>query len=115
MQITAKHSGRTLPQDEWIHVHDLFGGFGQSHRDWPVLRLWGLVEPKKERTEEENASGYWKLTPKGRAFVRGEGTAPKHVYMFNRQKVDASDETTTIREALGNSFDYAELMAPFNT
>ncbi len=103
-----------LPCQEWVHVHDLFGGFGQKHRDWPVLRLWGLLERKDKRTDKENASGFWKLTAKGRAFVRGEGEVPKHVFMYNRQKVDESDERITIRQALGDAFDYAELMTVFN-
>jgi hypothetical protein len=105
---------RLGPDHEWVHVHDLFGGFGQKHRDWPVLRLWGVVEHKDKRDDKTNASGFWKLTDLGRAFVRGESSVPKHVYMYNRQRVDASDELITIHEALGDAFDYAELMAAYN-
>ena len=103
-----------LPDEEWVHVHDLFGGFGQKHRDWPVLRLWGLVQPKGETDEDGKSSGFWKLTPLGRAFVRGERDVPKHVYMYNRQKVDESEERISISVALGDAFDYAELMLPYN-
>lgn len=104
-----------LPDQEWIHVHDLFGGFAQAHRDWPVLRLWGLIERKGRREKSEASSGLWKLTPEGRAFARGEGTAPKYVLMFDKRRIDVSDARITIGEALGDAFDYEELMQPYNT
>lgn len=103
-----------MPGHEYVHVHDLFGGFAQSHRDWPVLRLWGLIQPKDKRTADDNASGFWRLTETGRAFVRGEGSAPKYVFMYDKKRVDASDELITIRQALGDAFDYGELMQPYN-
>lgn len=94
----------------WVHIHEVFGGRGQKHRDWPLLRLWGLVEPRTKRTRTENARGWWRLTELGRAFVQGHTRAPAHVLVFDGERIGASDEHITIREALGSRFDYGELM-----
>lgn len=99
------------PAELWIHIHAIFGGFGQKHRDWPLLRLWGLVEPRTKRTGTENARGFWRVTELGRAFVAGRTRAPTWVFVFDGEKTGSSDEVLTIREALGHRFDYAELMA----
>jgi hypothetical protein len=72
-------------------------------------RWWGFVEerlnPKKQRT-----SGYWKITPKGREFIRGEITVPSHCVLFNNSIQSFSGELIDISYALGEPFDYKELM-----
>ena len=98
------------PMQLWIHIHDIFGGFGQKHRDWPLLKLWGLVEPRTRKTRTENARGFWRVTELGRAFVEGRTRAPAYVFVFDGEKTGSSDEVVTIREALGTKFDYRELM-----
>ncbi len=98
------------PSDLWIHIHDIFGGFGQKHRDWPLLKLWGLVEPRTKKTRTENARGWWRVTELGRAFVADRTRAPAYVFVFDGEKMGSSDEVVSIREALGTKFDYRELM-----
>lgn len=96
--------------DGWLHVRDIFGGLGQKHRDWPLLRLWGLVEPRTKHTKDEPSRGFWRLTEKGRAFVEGRASVPKFVFVFDGERTGASEDVTDIGGALGKRFDYAELM-----
>ncbi len=98
------------PGELWIHIHVIFGGFGQKHRDWPLLKLWGLVEPRTKRSGTENARGFWCVTELGRAFVEGRTRVPAYVFVFDGEKTGSSDEVVTICEALGTKFDYRELM-----
>lgn len=72
--------------------------------DFAKLRYWGLVEKHPEQ------AGHWRVTGKGRAFVRCEISVPKHVLIYNDECLGFGDEETTIRGALGDRFDYAELM-----
>lgn len=98
----------------WVHVHEVFGGLGQKHRDWPLLRLWGLLEPRTKHTRDEPSRGFWRLTELGRDFVQGVCRVPRFVFVFDGERTGASDEVTSIGGALGKRFDYAELMNPRN-
>jgi hypothetical protein len=69
------------------------------------LRYWGLAEPDALRP------GWWRITELGRAFVRGEVTVPRKVWVYMRTVRHRSKNQTTIREALGDKFDLDEMLA----
>ena len=96
----------TTPGLEWLHVSK----FPVNERfningDYNYLRHWGLLEPHPEFV------GHWRVTELGHQFVRGEARVPKKVFLFNNERVGASDQTISIEDALGRKFDYAALMA----
>lgn len=98
--------------DEWCHVHHYLVERGQYDGDFPKLRHWGLIEVLEgERADGSSRVGFYRITAQGRAFVREEVDAPRAVFLFN-DKVLAVDEEerTTIRTALGDKFNYDELM-----
>jgi hypothetical protein len=93
----------------WLHIHDIFGGPKQDHRDWPLLRWWGFLVPRDKHTAAEKASGFWCVTEEGFNFLRGYDV-PRRVHIYNNTCVGFSKERTNVSEALGDHFSYRELL-----
>lgn len=98
-------------REEWFH--------GPSHSVWSTsggdaakLRHWGLIEGRPgERPDGSTHTGFFRITDKGRDFVLGMVRVPQHVLLFNQNRFGFSFETTNIYEALGDKFNYNELMS----
>lgn len=105
----VKKSG---PTNIWLHVETDFRDVSiPSRGDYAKLRYWGLIEPKPGKSDRGGrTNGYWRLTDKGRAFVNDEIAVPAKIHLLNNKVVGWSDDTITIKEALGEKFDYDELM-----
>jgi len=112
------HAFRT--RTVWLHVPEYLMEVcktGPTVRggDWAKLIHWGLIEQKPDEMRQDGSkrTGFYKITDKGNAFVRGEIRVPKYVYIYASRCVGASEETVSFREALGreNGFRYDELMA----
>jgi len=92
---------------QWLHVEDhlkRIPGIPSSIRgDFAKLVHWGLLEASGE-------NGYYRITDWGRVFVEGEHFAARYVFIYNGVIMKFSEEETTIQEALGDRFSYAELM-----
>jgi hypothetical protein len=80
-----------------------------------LLRHWGLLEQAPETREDGSSrTGLYRITGLGIQFARGEVDVIRHIYMYNDQVLKRKDpdlSRTTIREALGEKFNYDELMA----
>lgn len=75
------------------------------------MKWWELLESQVQTKDPaRTGSGFWRITPKGERFVRGEIAVPEKIYIYDNLIVERSDETTFIKEALGHKFNYAELM-----
>lgn len=96
---------------EWIPVKD-FLRVNKHHNghDWTLLNHWKLLEERVTNNNEPN-SGRWKITPAGVMFVENKLTVPKHIYFYNSKAWKESKEQTNIIEALGEKFNYKELMS----
>ena len=97
-------------KSEWIDI-------GKAHkmilRSKPLatLRHWELVEKKpKDLKEDKRASGLWRLTPKGRDFLRKKIALPKYAFVFNSRLVKYSKQEIDVVQALGKKFSYEEVM-----
>ncbi len=77
--------------------------------DYSVLKHFDLIEARKSEDGKKD-SGYWTLTPGGHFFSLGSVEVSKYVFLYNNKRQGLSDETITIKEALGSKFDYKELM-----
>jgi len=72
---------------------------------------WGLMEEERERRPDGGRAGYWRITDKGRQFLFAEITIPSRVHLYDGRVLGFDHHTTlTIQEALGQKFDYKELM-----
>jgi len=83
-----------------------------STNEMAKLRHWGLIEKHYGKSEDGNSNGLYRITEKGRAFVRGEISVPRYCYIFNDEVNGFSEEKTTIQAALGDKFNYSELIQP---
>lgn len=83
-------------------------GFHNYISDVPKLRFWGLIEPV---CDESGALivGWWKITELGSKFVEMEFNVPKYVFIYNNDKMGASDEKIDIMGALSDKFSYKQI------
>lgn len=92
---------------EWFHSPS----FARNDGDTGKLGYWHLVEEERTiRRPDGGRAGYWRVTPTGQAFVRGEITVPKFAVVYDKVVLQLTGEPINIRQALGSKFDYAELM-----
>lgn len=78
--------------------------------DFSKIEYWRLAYTRHNDDTQRRSSGLWRLTPRGINFVRGECSVPVRAYVYNNHVDGYSEDTTTIRAALGDRFDYEELM-----
>lgn len=81
--------------------------------DAAKLKHWGLIEEQPgKRGDGSKRVGYYRITPRGIAFVQGQITVPSYVWIYNETVIDrAVTERTSFEEALSKKFNYAELMS----
>jgi hypothetical protein len=98
--------------DVWCHLQHYMLNQDQYVGQFPLLRHWGLTEEQEGKREDGNPrTGFYRITEYGRAFARGEVDAPGAVFIFNNKVLSMDEEErTTIHTALGDKFNYAELM-----
>lgn len=81
--------------------------------DVPKLRFWGLIEKKEGEKNDGNPNdGFYRITPQGRFFVHGHHAVKTPILLYNNKMIGfAQDcEEVTIKEVLGNKFNYDKLM-----
>lgn len=81
--------------------------------DYSVLKHFGFIEARVSEAGKKD-SGYWRLTQQGINFTQGNIDTAKHVFLYNNKAQGYSDEKTTIKQALGDKFDFDELMRNSN-
>ena len=84
--------------------------------DFAKLTYWGLVERAKgPRADGSSRNGFYRVTERGRLFCAGRLRVRPAVYLYNDAEYRAPEGADTtpvsIVDALGDRFDYAELMA----
>ena len=81
----------------------------QRGGDYAKLGHWGLIEQAPPDTTH-NRSGMWRPTQKGFDFAHNVIRVPAYVLMYNGQIDGWAPSTVSIRDALGEKFDYLQLM-----
>ena len=86
--------------------------------DYAKLRWWDLVEHRKLRKDEKESnlkkdSGKWRVTQDGIKFLSGEIEVPRYIFIYNNRVSMFSAERTDAKSALGDKFNFGELMQPF--
>lgn len=69
------------------------------------LALWGLVEAGEGRNAQ------WRVTVAGAQFVNRELAVPGYAVLYDGTLIRLDGNPVLITDALGDRFDYAELMA----
>ncbi len=92
----------------WLHVSsypDI------SSREEGKLAHWGLVEESSRKRADGGRGGWWRVTEHGAAFARGEVKVRSHILTtYNKGFLGYSGDLISIEQALGEKFDYEELM-----
>lgn len=83
---------------------------GTKSLDYSVMKWWGLIISEKNYDETKKRSGYWILTEKGHNFIDGIISIPEKVLLYNNKRIGFGEDFITIKKALGNKFNYKELM-----
>ena len=76
-----------------------------------TLHHWELLERQPNVDPDKKGSGFWRLTQKGRDFVRHKITVPKYAFVFDNKLIKFSRQHTNVIAALGKKFSYQELMS----
>lgn len=83
----------------------------QGARDHGSMKHWGLIdEPNIAVPNHKKKNGLWMLTDLGRNFAENKIVVPSHVRIYNKKSRGFSKSNTTLSEALGNKFNYQQLM-----
>jgi hypothetical protein len=105
-----RYTENKRPAGGWIHVSKVLlkGKVNAVAQEYSKLRFWGLLEPADEGS---SASGYWRVTEAGSRFARGETRIPRHAIVYDNNLLELDNsELASIRGALGDKFDFDELM-----
>lgn len=79
--------------------------------DFPKLRYWVLIEKEEVKREDGSSrNGNYRLTDKGIQFVKGLIKVPKYVKIYNSKSRGYAGDDININDALGEKFNYNELM-----
>lgn len=101
--------------DQWLDVTACLmrRRLSAANTNAALLRYWELLEQMPgERADGSRRVGFYKITSVGREFVTGVMTVPRYIYLYNNTLIERDcDERITIQDALGDRFNYAELMA----
>lgn len=98
--------------DENGYVHITKFRHIEKGGDTAKLRFWGLIEPMPGRRQDGSTRvGWWRVTNLGKSYVRGTTSVPKYAREFKSNVQKLHGEPRTIRDALGEKFNYDELMS----
>ena len=101
----------------YTHVHTLINATTSPavaaaiRGDFAKLRYWGLIEEGHEVVRGSHVSnGKWRITEAGVRFCEGSLTVQKYVWVYNSAHLGFHGEHISVYDALGDAFQYAELM-----
>ena len=94
------------------HVSNIMEGISKTGtNDFSKLKYCVMIAEMSNNNKAKKTSGYWAITDKGLTFLdRSLATVPKYANIYNGQLMGFSEERTTIQGALGDGFDFHELM-----
>jgi len=96
----------------FVHVEKLLQskGYGRCG-DFSYLRHYGLIEAYVgERKDGSKRNGHYRITGRGIMFAENKLEVNKNFLIFNNKLKGFEGELININQALGNKFNYAELM-----
>jgi len=102
--------------NKWVHTDMLLRSEtlairNSGHGDFAKLAYWGLIKPKPSPADPtKKESGYWMITNLGVRFIKGEETVQETAKIYNGNLVSFTGKPISVSDALGNHFNYSELM-----
>lgn len=102
---------RARPEKPWHHVKEIFRDRG----DWAKLKFFGLIEEAENVDARKRTSGYWRITPFGRAFAAAQVGIPKYALVGpGSALVGFVGPQVTVKDCVEyrHQFCYADLIHP---
>ena len=99
--ITLRKAGRAMTAEEMNKILRHMKTTSAT-ADMAKLRYWGLIVEAGDKR--------WRITDDGISFVDGVSTVREWAVIYNGECESMEGSWVTIQDALGKSFDYAELM-----
>lgn len=90
---------------DWRRAPDILRG-----GDYAKLQYWGLIESRQTDDPSKRTSGLWRPTKDGIEFAHRRRSVPASVYVYNNQVHEREPRYISIEDALGEHFNYQELM-----
>jgi hypothetical protein len=102
---------KKYPNRDYFHISEL-GVSNNYFSAFAQLKCWDLISEmeKPKDVKSKRTSGSWALTEKGNLFIEGKINVESHVYMYNASFLGYSDKKISITDAIGNKFNYEEMM-----
>lgn len=104
------------PAEMWVHVANFLTDLKipsavKNTGDFAKLRHWGLIEGAQvKRDDGSKRNGYYRITEKGKRFVKRMASVPSKVFIFDDKVLGIGHKPMTIDDALGKKFNYDDLM-----
>lgn len=93
---------------DWVYLPDI----PQKSRDSTGMAWWKLIEEEKVLRPDGGRAGWWRVTEIGEKWLKQEMGIPKYAKVYDGRCLGYDREVyVTIRDCLGEKFDYDELMA----
>jgi hypothetical protein len=92
---------------EWFYLPNITSRW--QGRDEAGLRYWLLVDELQEK-REDGGRAWWRITPLGERFVMRQIRVAKYARIYDGRCLSLTGEPVSITDALGDRFDYNELM-----
>ena len=92
------------------HIRELIPSLSKASTDGAYLRHWGMLT-RSDSEDKRTRGGIYTPTEKGLAFAHQRLLVPSHVHLLYNKVVGWADTQTSVTQALGNRFDYWELMS----
>ncbi len=97
---------------DWGYLPDLRKQASlKGNREESKLRYWGLVEEETDRRPDGGRPGVWRVTDTGAQWIIGRLVVPEYARIYDGRLLGLTGASVTIFHALGERFDYDELMA----
>jgi hypothetical protein len=96
---------------DWIEPQKDAPRYVLNNREMGKLVHWGLAELKpNDDDSSRKTTGLWRPTRRGIDFVYNRCIVPARVYLYLNMILGFDSKMISIQTALGNKFDYEELM-----
>lgn len=95
---------------QWVHWPSLSPRYPGVDLSPSKLKYWDLVEEHSDLRPDGGRAGWWRVTFRGRAFVRGTLSIPKYAIVYDTEFFGHDGPMVTIQDCLKKKFDLRELM-----
>lgn len=93
------------------HVSTIIKGISPTGSgDFAKLRYWGFIEEMPNDNNSKRTSGYWRITEAGKEIVQNPNINFRKYALVYNGEVLKFEGVSNIFEALGEKFNYHELM-----